>query len=68
MNKCLNNWGANMKDYLHAIWTAISYGFAIAVLGGCIIGGLYWLADGDIKCMLAQDPPTCAAIKNKGVK
>lgn len=57
-----------MKDYLHAIWTAISYGFAIAVLGGCIIGGLYWLADGDIKCMLAQDPPTCAAIKNKGVK
>ena len=54
-----------MKKYLYAIWTAVSYGFVIAVIASCIFGGLYWLADGDVKCMLAKDPATCAAVKNK---
>lgn len=65
-NQCLNIWGAKMKKYLYALWTAVSYGFAIAVIASCIFGGLYWLADGDVKCMLAADPATCAAIKSKG--
>lgn len=55
-----------MKKYLRALWTAVSYVFVIAVLSACILGGLYWLADGDVKCMLAKDPATCAAVKNKG--
>lgn len=59
------------KDYVEAImqcWLYIIYLLLIVLFFGGIFAYNYWLADGDIKCMLAQDTATCAAIKANGKK
>lgn len=48
-----------------ALWQMAAYAFAIVCVFWLLFGWRSWLADGDIKCMFANDPAVCAAVKNK---
>lgn len=48
-----------------AFWELAAYAFAIVCVLWLLFGWRSWLANGDVKCMFANDPAVCAAIKNK---
>ena len=56
-----------VKDYIKAFlhcWEQLLYIFLIVCFMWAVFEYRVWLADGDFKCALAQDPATCAAAKS----
>lgn len=48
-----------------AFWEMAAYVFVIVCVFWLLFGWRVWLADGDVKCMFANDPAVCSAVKNK---
>lgn len=47
------------------LWELVAYAFVIVCVFWLLFSWRWWLADGDVKCMFANDPAVCAAVKNK---
>lgn len=61
-----------IKRFFKDLWVIFNvflelaaYAFVIVCVFWLLFGWRLWLADGDVKCMFANDPAVCAAVKNK---
>lgn len=63
--KTLKQFFKDLITIFKVLWEMAAYVLVVVVVFFLLFGWRSWLADGDVKCMFANDPAVCAAVKNK---
>lgn len=63
--KTIKQFFRDLITIFKALWEMAAYAFVVVFVFFLLFGWRSWLADGDVKCMFANDPAVCAAVKNK---
>ena len=63
--KTIKQFFKDLITIFKALGEMAAYALVVVIVFFLLFSWRAWLADGDVKCMFANDPAVCAAVKNK---